>query len=145
LNSIAENFFALVRYAIGTDDGMPNISLEEWPLIYRMAEQQAIQGIIFEKITERKDEKINISREILFSWLALTEQIKQQNIRLNQCCVELVEELHKDGFQCCIIKGQGNAMMYPNPYIRMPGDIDVWVRTKSDGRCKRNAEVSESI
>ena len=138
LNSIAENFFALVRYAIGTDDGMPNISLEEWPLIYRMAEQQAILGIIYEKITELKDKRIDISREILFSWLALTEQIKQQNIRLNLYCTEVVDELHKDGFQCCILKGQGNARMYHNPYIRMPGDIDVWVRTKSDGRCKKD-------
>ena len=24
-------------------------------------------------------------------------------------------------------KGQGNALMYPNPYSRTPGDIDVWI------------------
>ena len=29
--------------------------------------------------------------------------------------------------RCCILKGQGNALMYPNPYSRTPGDIDVWI------------------
>ena len=33
----------------------------------------------------------------------------------------------KDGFRCCILKGQGLALHYPNPYMRTPGDIDVWV------------------
>ena len=33
----------------------------------------------------------------------------------------------KDGLRCCILKGQGNALMYPNPYSRTPGDVDVWV------------------
>ncbi len=35
--------------------------------------------------------------------------------------------LREDGFRCCILKGQGNALMYPNPYSRIPGDIDVWI------------------
>ena len=35
--------------------------------------------------------------------------------------------LREDGLRCCILKGQGNALMYPNPYSRTPGDIDVWI------------------
>ncbi|RGX92165.1 hypothetical protein DXA63_11715 [Segatella copri] len=35
--------------------------------------------------------------------------------------------LREDGMRCCILKGQGNALMYPNPYSRTPGDIDVWI------------------
>lgn len=31
------------------------------------------------------------------------------------------------GFPCCILKGQGNAVMYPDPTARIPGDVDVWV------------------
>ena len=27
----------------------------------------------------------------------------------------------------CILKGQGNAAMYPNPSARTPGDVDIWV------------------
>lgn len=31
------------------------------------------------------------------------------------------------GQDCCVLKGQGNALMYPNPALRTPGDIDVWL------------------
>ena len=37
------------------------------------------------------------------------------------------EWFRKKGFRTCILKGQGNALMYPNPYSRTPGDIDIWV------------------
>ena len=40
---------------------------------------------------------------------------------------KLFSMLREDGFRCCILKGQGNALMYPNPYSRIPGDIDVWI------------------
>jgi len=33
----------------------------------------------------------------------------------------------KKGFRACVLKGQGNAMLYPDPYSRSSGDIDVWV------------------
>ena len=56
---------------------------------------------------------------------------------LNKRCVELTEMLRKDGFQCCILKGQGNALLYnvgckkedggSLTLTRTPGDIDVWV------------------
>ena len=29
-------------------------------------------------------------------------------------------------------KGQGNALMYPNPYSRTPGDIDVWLNASRE-------------
>ena len=44
--------------------------------------------------------------------------------------MELTELLSKDGFETCILKGQGNAVMYPNPILRTSGDIDVWVLPK---------------
>ena len=40
---------------------------------------------------------------------------------------KLFAMLRVDGMRCCVLKGQGNALMYPNPYSRTPGDIDVWI------------------
>lgn len=31
------------------------------------------------------------------------------------------------GHRSCILKGQGNALMYPDPYMRASGDIDQWI------------------
>ena len=70
---------------------------------------------------------MEIPREVLLPWFALSEQIKQRNILMNKRCGELTEMLRKDGFDSCILKGQGNTLLYPAPYSRTPGDIDVWV------------------
>ena len=45
---------------------------------------------------------------------------------MNGAVAKLTESLNKDGFRWAILKGQGNALMYPDPLNRQPGDIDVW-------------------
>ena len=48
-------------------------------------------------------------------------------MKVNAVASKLFSMLREDGLRCCILKGQGNALMYPNPYSRTPGDIDVWI------------------
>ena len=45
----------------------------------------------------------------------------------NRAAVELVQFFRRNGFRSCILKGQGNTLNYPDPYIRTSGDIDIWV------------------
>ena len=59
------------------------------------------------------------------SWF--NEQIKQRNHLINRRCVELVNYCTTHGYNSIILKGQANALMYPNPFSRMPGDIDIWL------------------
>ena len=44
---------------------------------------------------------------------------------MNEAAHSIYERLSNDGFRCFVLKGQGNAIMYPNPYSRTPGDIDL--------------------
>ena len=54
--------------------------------------------------------------------------IQQRNEVVNRQCVELQERLAKEGFRCCILKGQGNAENYAQlALLRQSGDIDIWV------------------
>lgn len=135
MNNIIEKFFALIRYSIHSEQEMPVIYQEDWVNIYSITAHQAVLGVIFDAIQRDTEKQWNIPRDILLKWILAKEQIEHQNILLNNRCLELIELLKKDGFQCCILKGQGNALMYPNPYSRMPGDIDAWVRSHRDRRC----------
>ena len=56
------------------------------------------------------------------------------------------------GFKTCILKGQGNALMYPNPQSRTPGDVDIWIDgTREEinkfvrSRCKEAFEQQHHI
>ena len=40
---------------------------------------------------------------------------------------KVCRNFEQEGFRCCILKGQGNALLYPDPYMRTPGDIDIYL------------------
>lgn len=75
------------------------------------------------------DEKgnIGIPRSLLLEWIATSEDIKSQNLLVNKRIAEASQYFLSQGKRSCVLKGQGNAKMYPNPLSRIPGDIDIWV------------------
>lgn len=131
-------FFEFFRYCLDGKILLPE-SVEDidWNRMLVWAEKQAIVGIIFNGI-QKTDKSLKIPTEVLFKWIGYVNLIEGQNRLLNKRCVELTDYLKQYGFDTCILKGQGNALMYPNPFLRTPGDIDVWVRSMSDGRCNKD-------
>ena len=105
----------------------------DWQMLYSFASKQALLGLCFEGIERLGKEypeelKQNpIGRELLMTWMGKAQQIRRQNMKVNAVAGKLFAMLRVDGLRCCILKGQGNALMYPNPYSRTPGDIDVWI------------------
>ena len=110
----------------------------DWQMLYSFAFKQALLGLCFDGIERLGKEypeelKLNpIGREQLMTWMGKAQQIRRQNMKVNAEAGKLFSMLRKDGFRCCILKGQGNALMYPNPYSRTPGDIDVWVNASRE-------------
>ena len=132
-----ELFLEFIRYCINEKAALPeDIEKMDWAGLFRFCQEQAIAGVVFEWLKVH-GEGLKVPKEVLLQWFALSEQIKQRNMLLNKRCVELREKLRKDGFQCCILKGQGNALLYDVgckkedggslTLTRTPGDIDVWV------------------
>ena len=125
---------SFLRYCLG---GKADLSIVvakiDWRQLYSFATKQTIIGICFDGIERLGKEYPNelkqnpIERELLMTWMAKSQQIRRQNFNVNEVAAKLYSKLTEDGLRCCILKGQGNALMYPNPYSRTPGDIDVWI------------------
>ena len=133
MNDIAA-FFAFLKYCLGYKGNMSKIVAGmDWQELYSFASKQAILGLCFEGIERLGKEypeelKRNpIGRELLMTWMGKAQQIRRQNMKVNAVASKLFSMLRVDGMRCCVLKGQGNALMYPNPYSRTPGDIDVWI------------------
>ena len=127
-------FFAFLRYCLGYKGDMSSVLTGmDWQELYSFASKQALQGLCFEgieRLGEEYPEKLKqnpIGRELLMTWMGKAQQIRRQNRKVNAVASKLFSMLRVDGMRCCILKGQGNALMYPNPYSRTPGDIDVWI------------------
>lgn len=121
-----ETFFELLRYSIGTSDKMRHLSDEEWQTMFEMAKKQSLIGIVFAGINRLPVEQLP-PKIIKLSCFALAEKIAKSNTILDQIVVAVSTKFRNAGIDNCILKGQGNARMYPAPTARTPGDIDIWL------------------
>ena len=126
--------FAFLKYCLGSKEDMSRvIACMNWQEQYSFASKQALLGLCFngiERLGKEYPEELKqnpIGRELLMTWMGKAQQIRRQNMKVNAVASKLFSMLREDGLRCCILKGQGNALMYPNPYSRTPGDIDVWI------------------
>ena len=135
-------FFDFLRFCIGSAKEIPD-SLKEadWKEIYAIAKKQCIVGVLFDGIKKLPAEHVGMKKELLLQWMAESQMLEKANVRLNDAAIQVSEWFRKKGFRTCILKGQGNALMYPNPYSRTPGDIDIWV----EGGDKRVISFVRSI
>ena len=135
-------FFDFLRFCIGSESEIPS-SLKEadWKELYRIAQKQCLVGILFDGIQKLPSTEVGMSKDLLLQWMMQCQMLEKANVRLNDAAIQVSEWFRKKGFRTCILKGQGNALLYPNGLHRTPGDIDIWV----EGGDKRVISFVRSI
>ena len=147
--------FLFLNYCLGEKVDMSMVVANmDWRQLYTFASKQAILGICFdgiERLGEEYPEELKknpIERDLLMTWMTKAQQIRRQNVKVNGVAAKLYSKFREDGLRCCILKGQGNALMYLNAYSRNPGDIDVWVnasRGQITEYAKKHFELGDDI
>ena len=135
-------FFDFLRFCIGSESEIPS-SLKEadWKELYRIAQKQCLVGILFDGIQKLPPAEVGMSKDLLLQWMLQCQMLEKANVRQNDAAIQVSEWFRKKGFRTCILKGQGNALLYPNGLHRTPGDIDIWV----EGGDKRVISFVRSI
>ena len=135
-------FFDFLRFCIGSHSEIPSsLNEADWNELYTIAQKQALVGILFDAIQRLPSSDVGISRDLLLQWMAQSKMLEKANMRLNDAVIQVSEWFQKKGFRTCILKGQGNALLYPNGLHRTPGDVDIWV----EGGDKRVISFVRSI
>lgn len=147
--------FDFQKYCLGAKSDVNKVIAGiDWQMLYSFAFKQALLGLCFdgfERLGKEYPEELKlnpIGRELLMTWMGKAQQIRRQNVKVNGVAAKLDSKFREDGLRCCILKGQGNALMYPNPYSRTPGDIDVWVnasREEITEYAKRHFNLEDDI
>lgn len=122
---VERKFFQLLRLAIGSSMEVPQIAKEEWTFIYALAQKQALLGIAFDGM-RKMGASAKVDPDLLMTWMGKCKQIERRNYKHLAAVVKAVGWFRKKGFRPCILKGVGNALLYPSPMHRVSGDIDVW-------------------
>ena len=123
---MTSKFFQLLRFSIDESQPAPEgITAADWPILFRMAKEQNLQGVIFHGINRLPKECLP-KKEMTMRWFALSRQIAKLNTKVNVNAAKVSETFRRKGLRTCLLKGQGNALLYPDPHMRTPGDIDIW-------------------
>lgn len=129
---INDLFFRLLRIASGLSESFPDgVSEQEWKRLYEIAEEQSLLGVLFRGVEKLPKEK-RPDIDLLLSWAGDAMQLEEENRLMNSECARLTQLFAKEQRRSAILKGQANARLYPDPLIRQPGDIDIWVEGGQD-------------
>mgnify|MGYP002525165538 CR=1 FL=1 len=133
-----ELFFELIRCAFGFQGCLSHSPTDdEWQNVFKIANHHALLGICFASLEQLSRQHQQPSQELLYQWIGVARQIEERNKKINKQCLKLQGILKKDGFRSCILKGQGNTLLYRSidpqlAMLRQPGDIDVWIEGSFD-------------
>lgn len=129
-------FFELIQVSVDSSYSLTKVpSVQDWQLLYNLAEKQALLGVCFYGIKKLPlEQTVNLPLKLKMQWLGMAVMIEKRNRQMNERCHELSSRLSVLGFNSCILKGQGLAAIYNQiddtnslGVLRQPGDIDVWV------------------
>ena len=128
LDSNTELYFEFIKYCLKDEQDIPSFIKEmDWEGLYQFGKEQAILGILFKGIERLKDSAYKPSVAVIMRFYAYYNEIVKLNRQVYQDANKLSLDFKgKYGINTCIMKGQANALMYPDPWVRQPGDIDVW-------------------
>ena len=124
---MTDTFFELLQLSVGHGECLSSSpSSGEWRILLDLAKKHAVVGLCRTAL-ERLPQSQWPPQDIILEWSAICRRIELRNGELNKASTAVAKWFRHKGFRSCILKGQGNAMMYPDPMSRTPGDIDIWV------------------
>lgn len=118
----AKEALGWLRFVLNPETAMPTVT--DWPAVKDFAKKQALIGIC--RPQTRPD---SLDEDLYLQWMVPVYQLERLNLKLTKRIELLFDLFEKDGFPCCLLKGEGNASLYPNPLRRVAGDIDLWLDT----------------
>ena len=123
-------YIDFIRYSITPAASLPEtIANIDWDDYMQYCNRQGVIGLVVEGM-QKAD--IRIPQAKLFEWIGFSESIRAQNKTVNQRILQVQKFFEERKCRTCVLKGQANGLMYPNPEMRSPGDIDIWVEGKRE-------------
>ena len=141
-------FFEFIQVAVRNRKSLSvSVSDADWHRLFEFCKRQALIGIGFSAVERLHAIGLVCPAALRMKWMALALQIEKRNEKITNQGVELTKTYEHDGLQCCILKGQGNLLNYPEHLRkrRLCGDIDVWTVPIENEECRmKNEECSEA-
>lgn len=107
------------------------INTKDWNIINKLASQQTVQGLIFDRALLLSKEYLPDKMQLV-NMAVTIEMIEKRNKKIEQTLKKLKDFYNENGFDFVVLKGQTLAKFYPNPKLRVSGDLDLYLYRNGD-------------
>jgi hypothetical protein len=137
LSTIQQNdFLTFLGYCLSADSqALPECAARIcWAELLQFAKKQSVVGVYWQGVKRMSVLETNRpSEDDVMDWMVEVSKIAKRNRKVNAVAVKLIKGFRQQGFDACVLKGQGKALLYPDPSSRTPGDIDMYVHPQQQG------------
>ncbi|MGI6292392.1 MAG: nucleotidyltransferase family protein [Bacteroidales bacterium] len=130
MNQNDKRLLALVKSGLWKNEplydlfsGMNN---EDWEVIFKQASIQGVMGIAYDGLFPWID-KIKVPQQLLLKWTANVDAMEKRYNKQYETLETLIAFYAKNNIKVLILKGIGLSMLYPYPFHREGGDIDIYL------------------
>lgn len=119
-------FFKLLRAGLWERETLlTSIDDIDFMDVYRLAEEQAVVGLVAAGLEHVKD--VKAPQEMALTFVGEALQLEQRNTSMNAFIGKLISRMRTVGIYTLLVKGQGVAQCYERPLWRACGDVDLFL------------------
>ena len=119
--------FSLVKTSLCLRDNREAFSVIpkdiDWSSLVNLAARQGVLCVARDGLVQMP----GISRELLLRWELSVQKLEARNRKQRAVIKELVALFNENGIEMLLLKGIGLSELYPDPYHRESGDIDIFL------------------
>lgn len=124
-------YFDFLRFSLNDEMPLPSSAHNiDYERLLAFAQRQTLVGVYFCGI-KKLPRELCPPQSTLIKWVMAAEAIRRNNIKTIEATQKLQTFCSEKGFDSVILKGQSNALLYPTPWSRASGDIDIWLAPKN--------------
>lgn len=122
-------YLDFLRFSLNEEAQVPeSVKLIDWDQLLQFAKDQCVPGVYWMGVRRLGHLKENKpTDDHVMRWMAACGKLGKRNSTVTEKSAWVAKNFEKEGFRACLLKGQGLALCYPDPSLRYPGDIDIWV------------------
>lgn len=119
-----------LRYSLGLSQEFEGASRalahEEWVELFKFAKEQRLAGLFYSGM-QKLPAQFKPPQKLALRWTVEAESIRGRNAKVNEAAAALTQKFNEVGCRAFMLKGPANALYYPEPHLRQPGDIDFFI------------------
>ena len=108
---------------------LTNLSAADWELLYTLANQHTVTGLLYRGLQLLPDGTC-IPEDILLRLISRIEKVSNHGKTMRNLTVALTDYFSSKGLHPAVMKGVETATYYPEPNLRLYGDVDLYFAPK---------------